>query len=219
MQARVIFLEGLPGTGKTTTAQAIHRWYADRDLAASWWLEETPDHPATPKDLRRTASTSGFAERCLAHWAHFARENQHGSGRLVLEGSAFQSTIRFMLEYGLPREEILGYVREFETLCTPLAPWFVYLEPAEGRAFLSEFVYRIRGPAWVNKVSAYLASTPCARERGWSGPAGMLEFWLLYQELCEEALSLLRQPVLRLTIGPGRWADAHAKLFAWLPFE
>ena len=213
---RAIFVEGLPGTGKTTTAQAIQRWCGSRQMAASWWLEEDPNHPATPKTLRRTASAPGFAERCLSHWARFVSQKRMSSEILILEGSAFQSTIRFMLESGMARAEILQYVRRFESVVAPLDPRLVYLEPVDARTFLSEFVYKMRGPEWTAKVSNYLASTPCCRDRGWSGPEGMLEFWLLYQNLCEEALAGLGFPVLCLRTGPGRWMHAQMELASWL---
>jgi hypothetical protein len=213
---RALFVEGLPGTGKTTAARWIHARLEGRGVAARWWREECADHPATPRTLRRTAATPGFAARCLAHWRRFASESRNAGALPILEGSAFQSTIRFMLEQEVPRDEILAYLRDFERMLAPLAPRLVYLAAPDPRAFLTDFVYPTRGPEWVAKVSAHLAATPCCRARGWSGPDGMLRFWLLYHDLCEAALAQLGFPLLRLATGPGHWARAEAELGRWV---
>lgn len=212
----MILIEGLPGTGKTTLAGRLQRALAARGVAASWWREEEIDHPITPRTLRRTAAQPGFAERCIRQWIRFASQRREGAELPILEGTAFQSTIRFMLEHELSREEILAYVRAFDAAVTPADARLVYLAPDDARAFAVHFVHPARGAEWVSKVSAHLAGTPFCRRRGWSGAEGMIEFWMAYRELCEEALAALRLPVLRLGVGPAHWPEAHERVLAWI---
>jgi hypothetical protein len=46
MNTKLILVEGIPGSGKTTAAQAIQAWLAQRELPAKLYLEGNWDHPA-----------------------------------------------------------------------------------------------------------------------------------------------------------------------------
>lgn len=46
MQTKLILIEGLPGSGKSTTAQRVHEILTERNLKARLFLEGNLDHPA-----------------------------------------------------------------------------------------------------------------------------------------------------------------------------
>lgn len=46
MQPKLIFIEGLPGSGKSTTAQLVHEWVTEMNIKAQLFLEGDLDHPA-----------------------------------------------------------------------------------------------------------------------------------------------------------------------------
>ena len=78
-----------------------------------------------------------------------------------------------------------------------------------------EAVLPERGAEWASKVAGYLEGTAFCRRRGWVGERGMVDFWLHYRELCDEAVDRITLPVLRLEIGGGEWGDAERSLCAW----
>ena len=45
MQTKLILIEGIPGSGKTSTGQSIRDWVAGKGLKASLYLEDAPNHP------------------------------------------------------------------------------------------------------------------------------------------------------------------------------
>ncbi len=44
-QTKLILVEGLPGSGKSTTAHALARLLAGRRVPVRWWYEEEINHP------------------------------------------------------------------------------------------------------------------------------------------------------------------------------
>jgi len=46
MSSKLVLVEGIPGSGKTTAAQFIRDWLAERGAHPALYLEGTLDHPA-----------------------------------------------------------------------------------------------------------------------------------------------------------------------------
>ena len=211
----MILIEGLPGCGKTTMASRLCSFLGRSGIEAEWWREEDAEHPITPRALKQSAARPGFAERCLEAWREGVATSEREQRIHVLEGTVFQSTLRFMLEYGMARTLILAYVVRLDEVLAPGAPALVYLHAADPASFLLERVLPDRGEPWISKVSAYLEGTPFCRSRGWAGQRGMVYFWLHYRELCDEALDRLTLPVHRVGVGEDRFADAERSVCAW----
>ena len=86
---RLLLIEGIPGSGKTTAARRIAEQLAARGIPARWHLEESRSHPVAPRDLRRTAREPGFGPRLLDSWRRFAASAPEGEVT-ILEGTLFQ---------------------------------------------------------------------------------------------------------------------------------
>lgn len=51
MKSKLILVEGIPGTGKSTTARYVAGWLAEKGLQTHLHLEGEPSHPADPDGL------------------------------------------------------------------------------------------------------------------------------------------------------------------------
>lgn len=95
MKPKLILIEGLPGSGKTTTAGLIHELLTEMNLSAQLFLEGNADHPA---DYEGVAC---FTAAELAElWNTHAKYRDLLSERLVIQGD------RYFLEYRKIRQEL-----------------------------------------------------------------------------------------------------------------
>jgi hypothetical protein len=94
----------------------------------------------------------------------------------------------------------------------PLSPWLVYLQPLDAATHTRDFVIPTRGPEWTRKLCSYVAGTPVAQRRGWSGESGMAAFWAEYAALCADLIDEMKWPVTGLELPSPDWRAAERRL-------
>ncbi|MDM0078782.1 hypothetical protein QTH90_30550 [Variovorax sp. J2P1-59] len=209
---RLVLIEGLPGTGKSTLARGLCEVIRSNGLEANWYLEEEADHPVHPATFRQARNEPAFAKRCLDSWHHFVERVGTSGGLHLLEGSALQSTVRFMMEQG--HATVDEYFQRFIEIIKPLSPGLIYLCPDNALEH-SRRVSAHRGADWSCKVSTYLQETPYSTARNWKGELGMHSFWSDYAARCNELVKRDGMPILTLTAEPG---DARSQLSESIAF-
>ncbi len=215
----MILIEGLPGSGKTSLAGYAQEIPQRSGITAEWFLEEHPDHPVFPREVRREQVRSDFPELCLERWRSFAAECARSERIVILEGCAFQTTVRFMFANGLSLDRISAYYAEFEQTIAPLSPRLIYLFQADPGSFLREETMARRGPDWTRKVADYTTATPYARERGLSGLGGFISFWTEYGSLCDKLVEISALPRICIENSDQDWKAIRFRTRSWLEVE
>jgi len=201
--AELWLIEGLPGTGKTTAAERLNALCNARGLPARWWLEEAKNHPVLPASLRKLSASPAFASLCIQAIRKFIDAEP---GILILEGSAFQNTVRFMFANEWPPIRISAYVAAWAEAMAPARPRLMMFKIDDPNTHYLDFLAEKRGALWMNKLIAYVESTPVARSCGWKGVDGFVRFWTAYQKLCLDYEMMLPWPVC---VASG-WSEAKA---------
>lgn len=210
---RLLLLEGLPGSGKTTTAEIVCRRLRSVGIASQWYLEETADHPVHPRSVTSARRGPEFSAICLKHWQLFVEKRRDDETLHILEGSAFQSTVRFMME-----EDSGGideYFSRFQALVEPLAPAFVYFRPDDA-VTNSRYISRTRGEVWTETVTSGETRTPYSVRHDLSGVEGMHVFWARYAELCEALLQTWDRPKKLISFTSGCYARHVTNIWTFL---
>jgi hypothetical protein len=216
----VVFIDGLPGSGKSTAAAAIGR----RFPGACVFLESEPDHPllvgvpdtmgAAFADIHAIHSAESFATAALEKLERFLA-NAAGHTRYVFESHPIQSTVRVLLQLDAAEATVLRFWSELQNRLDPALPQLVYLQETDPRQALTD-IFRSRGPAWESYVVDAFSRCPWMQARGLSGVGGVRDMFAQYSALADRLVGAWRFPLLRLAARPASYQDRTDAMIAWL---
>ena len=193
MKKHILNIEGIPGSGKSTTAACLDSLFRANGIDSYWVREEDQNHPIGTSRLSRSVGAEKLAIRYLYSWEEFVRSNTRVA---ILDGYALQSSVRFLFAMNAPQSVLNSYFSKWQKI-GELSSSIVFLVVEDPVQHFHDFVFPLRGEDWCRKVSSYVSATPFGQARGLSGNAGLIEFWSQYQNVC---LELLRDPVVSTRI-------------------
>src|SRR5512137_187828 len=135
---QLIFVEGLPGLGKTTTASWLVARLRAGHLPVRLYLESQPEHPINVGgDLHPAGDVTGetyfqqyrpasFIQESLRRWQAFVEDAMQTDAISVLDSYPFQNSIRILLQMDAALDDMREYAAQVETLVMPLQPALIY---------------------------------------------------------------------------------------------
>lgn len=218
--ARVLFIDGLPGSGKSTAAQDIGRQYPQSRV----YLESNPGHPllvgvpdamgAAFADIHRHHSVQSFATAALEKLAAFLQTTE-GDVLYVFESHPVQSTVRVLLQMDAPWATIAAFWSQLQDTLAPAEPWLLYLRDSHPREAIAK-TFRARGAEWERYVEEAFSQSPWMISRGLSGREGMLEMFAEYSQCMDRLMQLWRFPLLTLPARPASYDARRGAMLEWL---
>jgi hypothetical protein len=208
-----VLVEGLPGTGKTTTSEQIVAACVERGESCAVMYELAEDHPLFGRNVRARHEQTDYDEICLQRWASLI-DCVGDQRRLVFDGCAMQSTVRFMFEQNWPASRIALYWQRFEQSVRRVPVALVYLAHARPTTFVREQMVATRADVWP-MIARHVEHTPVGRKLSQAGFDAPIEFWVQYRRLCDTLVAHTTLPTLTLDITAG-WLDAAPRVMGWL---
>jgi thymidylate kinase len=224
---RLIFIEGLPGSGKSTTARNLAAWLVRAGVATHCFLEVEPDHPLNfGGELHPAGMTLGtalfarytveaYVAESLQRWQRFVALARPEQVTSVVESYPYQNAVRVLLQMDASHERIKQYVAEVEEIVQPLAPVLIYLDPTDSSQAM-QATSQQRGEAWTSYAIQLITDCPYARRRGLVGESGVMALVTAYEMLVRELLAMSRLPRLTLTDCTGRWPECYQQIADFL---
>ena len=211
----LVLVEGMPGSGKSTTAQWFAGEFERQGRPARWVYEQEVPHPVvgpSPVALRTWKEVLG---RHLAGWSRFAAAVRAGETTVVVDSAFLQTSVAVTLRRNLNGEIIRTFVARIADIIRPLDPALVHFrQPDPETAFRT--ICDKRGMAWtLQHISAFDGSA-WARTRGASGMDGVLAYWSEHATLCNAVAA--GAGLRTLTVGPeaGDWPSRRRHIAAFL---
>lgn len=229
--ARLILIEGMIGSGKTTTAVRVGDWLARRGEDVRVFREAADDHPirtsaedrlraaAGPQPPRPPAGASdGSAEGGPGgydddQWRRLAERCLRGRPTIILEGSFLQNSVMPAFIDGAPQRTVSEVFAAIVRQAAPAEPLLVYLRPADIGAAIAR-VHRVRGEPWSSGNVAFVADTAWARRRGLRGQDAVARLYQAWEPVVTELYDSYPFAKIMVTDPQHDWQAALARIYA-----
>jgi hypothetical protein len=215
----VLFIDGLPGSGKSTAAEAVGGRLSNSRVFA----ETASDHPllvAAPDrmgaafaDIHKIHSADSFAAAALGRLESFLQSA--GSDVLyVFESHPIQSTVRVLFQLDAPQTTILQFWSDLQDRLASVQPRLVYFRESNPLQAIKD-ISRMRGPAWESYLIESFEQTPWMQARALGGVEGADQMVVAYADLIDRLAALWRFPMLKLAARPESYEARTDALTKW----
>jgi deoxyadenosine/deoxycytidine kinase len=219
----LVIVEGIMGSGKSTTARHLAARLDRPGRRAEAVTERTDPHPVrATDDLDHSfqpwldVTVDGLAERSLSKWRRFVATAQSTGRAYVLDGQLFHGDLTHLFLMEAESAAIAQYCKGVEEIARPLAPFLVYFYQTD----VARAIRRIaaeRGDEWVEYQVNWKLQAPYCRRRGLEGLDGLIALYKDYRALTDELFA--RVSIAKLAIDNSRqdWEAYYAQIERELP--
>ena len=130
LMTSIIFIEGVSGVGKTTTAARLCDHLRSKGYKSACHLEGAKDNPLDPfmGSYPPSMPLSVFSETYLQCWQNFKRNRLEQDSLLVLDGTLLHHQVNDLIrEYDASNKTILQHLSDLLYELQPFSPILFYL--------------------------------------------------------------------------------------------
>jgi len=150
---RLLIIDGIPGSGKTTAATRIHNRLTARGVRARCLLEQEENHPLLlPMEqnyvLNTVEGADAFTRQLIDRYGRFVEEQLRSPEEIVIiESVLFQDVVNVSHLQGMNIAQLQSLTKSLQLLLMPLNPHLIYYyhTDVEGQW---RYICGIRGNDW-----------------------------------------------------------------------
>src|SRR3954447_7836391 len=172
---RLVIVEGIMGSGKsTTTLSIVHRLEAS-GIAAIGITEGVDPHPIRfDWDLPWSEMPPAeLAKSGVAKWRSFVASSLNVERISIVDGQLFHGGLTALLLLEADADTMATYCREIVAIIRPLRPLLIYFHQDDVESAI-RLVSTQRGGQWVNYQVNWKLESPYAKRRGLAGLDGLI---------------------------------------------
>lgn len=216
MTTKLILVEGLPGSGKSTTAQFLWMQFQKHGMPCRWYYEEQHPHPvAFPDSLAVYNTVTDVFSDVLAKWQSFVAQARQSDDISIIESHLFQDSISLFLMADIARPQILAFIQAIIEVCRCWEPVLFYFFQSDYSKTLRRICTR-RGQFIERLYITRVEQSAFGQRRGLRGFEGLVQFWEAVKEIAEQLLTALDIPKLAIENSAGHWRDYYGQICDFL---
>ena len=212
---KLILIEGLPGSGKSTTAQWLHHSFRKSGLASRWFYELSEHHPLTLPSDEGKSSGSHLLSASVDMWKRFIRFEMNEYDAVIIDSGFFQKNILHMMNVNIGAKIIQNYASQVEALLSDCDTHFIYLDDGDAQMHMRR-VFQARGKRFQNALTEWTNNTDYSTSKGYIGVEGCLKYWADYKDLCDRIYEKSQFRKIEIGVNTVPWAEHYQTLSRFL---
>jgi hypothetical protein len=230
----LVFIEGMTGAGKSTTARNVAAWLEARGEPVHLYHEMDPDNPIRTKGVDAMRSNhpqvgrlpdvgpDGFALDPSVYgptqWSDLARRSIEGPETLVLESRYMQNSVQPRYMAGAPAEKVYDGFAKIAERIAPASALLVYLRQSDVAAMTARTLVE-RGAPWAPWLVETFSAHAWAKQRGVTGEEAIAGFYEDWEKVAARLCEIHRGPSVVLTDAHADWDGSLREIHAALRRE
>ncbi len=210
---KLVIVEGLTGSGKSTMAHFVARQHHKNDIPARWIHEGELSHPVFVDDVEDDLEQ--FKTEMLQKWQTFVRSIGTSNEVVIIEASFFNNLMDTLFMHNVETDAIIAYYEQLQIIIAPLNPILIYLTQDDVPKALRKN-YANRGEGFVQFVIDLCDNTPYAQKHNLTGYEGTFTFWQDFVTLTDTLFAHSRFGKLRIENSAGDWERYNQEVTAFL---
>jgi thymidylate kinase len=131
MKTKIILIDGMPGSGKSTTGNLISERLNERNIPNKFYHELDENHPLRIYDRQFTSfavteEAEWFKEKVRQLFSNFVNVINKNNEVVIMESYVFQNTIGFAYNMDMNPACVLKLSKEIQEILHPLEPTLIY---------------------------------------------------------------------------------------------
>jgi hypothetical protein len=204
IETRLILIDGIAGSGKSTTGQRLYRVLHLNGYSTEFYHEFCRPHPVLGVEAD---SVSDWIEQSATAWRQFIRQLSGQDTVAIFDGALFQCGVGELIERDADDETVADYVRAIAELVTSVRSAVIHLYQKDLETALRRICDR-RPAAWRRRVFTLFSDTAYGRRRSLDGFDLYLDFNRSLRRLSDSLFETLDMPKLAIENADLQW-DAH----------
>jgi hypothetical protein len=214
LNTKLILIEGLPGSGKSTTAQFISHCLTKSGIDNRWWYEEEKGHPVYVFDSDESMAETiddlsqgryeKVIEKALLSWEHFSKELQSSDTIILVDSCYFGYLTWSLFPMDVSNEIISKYILEVERIISPCNPCLIYFNQNDIYTSLKQICEK-RGGNTAERFITNATDSVYGNRRKLSGFNGMVRFWEDYRAFTDQLFTNIDFPKISIANLAGEW--------------
>jgi len=222
ISTKLICIDGISGSGKSTTSQRLCLHLIRNGHEARWLYEHGTANPIWRAEERFRLTESGISDPRIVHdlvvsrWRKLAADLA-GCGRItVMESSLFNTTTNVMLAMNFDEPPILDCLREVEQAVVGLGAVSIYFYPNDVRQALRAICNERRHDQFEGPLIELFSRTSYAKTHGLCGFEGLVRFFENGRRITDLAFDRFKISKLAIDYSAREWLSYERRITDFL---